>query len=129
MSQRQQPITLPDGSSMHVVETVQDVSPFVPGKTGPAAQLDIHPANGGETLDPARAMPTTRQKTGPRRPRLGFRCSPIRGASNGFYTGLQVNRDPGVWVVWTGCMMMCLALYVAFFLPHNGSGYGLRSTG
>ncbi|MCK5540160.1 MAG: cytochrome c biogenesis protein ResB [Deltaproteobacteria bacterium] len=36
-----------------------------------------------------------------------------------YYTGLQVNKDPGVWVVWIGCIMMILGLYVAFFMSHR----------
>ena len=35
------------------------------------------------------------------------------------YTGLQVNKDPGVWVVWAGCFLICVGLYVAFFMPHQ----------
>lgn len=35
------------------------------------------------------------------------------------YTGLQVAKDPGVWVVWTGCILMCLGLYIAFFMSHK----------
>jgi cytochrome c biogenesis protein len=36
-----------------------------------------------------------------------------------YYTGLQVNRDPGVWIVWIGCLMMIMGLYVAFFMSHK----------
>lgn len=36
-----------------------------------------------------------------------------------YYTGLQVNKDPGVWVVWSGCIMMILGLYIAFFMSHR----------
>ena len=36
-----------------------------------------------------------------------------------YYTGLQVNKDPGVWVVWIGCIMMILGLYVAFSMSHR----------
>lgn len=36
-----------------------------------------------------------------------------------YYTGLQVNKDPGVWVVWVGCIMMILGLYIAFFISHR----------
>ncbi len=36
-----------------------------------------------------------------------------------YYTGLQVNKDPGVWIVWFGCLMMILGLYVAFFMSHR----------
>ena len=36
-----------------------------------------------------------------------------------YATGLQVNRDPGVWVVYGGCMMMLTGLLVAFFWSHR----------
>lgn len=36
-----------------------------------------------------------------------------------FYTGLQVNRDPGVWVVYTGFILMLIGCYVTFFMSHQ----------
>lgn len=35
------------------------------------------------------------------------------------YTGLQVRHDPGVWVVYLGCITMALGLYIAFFMSHR----------
>ena len=35
------------------------------------------------------------------------------------YTGLQVAKDPGVWVVWLGCFLMVVGIYVAFFMSHR----------
>jgi len=35
------------------------------------------------------------------------------------YTGLQVAKDPGVWVVWVGCGLMILGLIVSFFFSHQ----------
>ena len=35
------------------------------------------------------------------------------------YTGLQVTKDPGVWVVWVGCGLMILGLIVSFFFSHQ----------
>ncbi|NTU42216.1 MAG: cytochrome c biogenesis protein ResB [Nitrospirales bacterium] len=35
------------------------------------------------------------------------------------YTGLQVRKDPGVWVVYLGCILMGLGLYMAFFMSHR----------
>ena len=35
------------------------------------------------------------------------------------YTGLQVRKDPGVWVVYLGCMVMAVGLYIAFFMSHK----------
>ncbi len=34
------------------------------------------------------------------------------------YTGLQVRKDPGVWIVYLGCIIMALGLYAAFFMSH-----------
>ncbi|RJQ41665.1 MAG: hypothetical protein C4550_01085, partial [Nitrospiraceae bacterium] len=35
------------------------------------------------------------------------------------YTGLQVRDDPGVWVVYLGCIVMSIGLYIAFFMSHR----------
>jgi cytochrome c biogenesis protein len=36
-----------------------------------------------------------------------------------YSTGLQVSKDPGVWIVYTGCGLLLLGLYMAFFLSHK----------
>ena len=36
-----------------------------------------------------------------------------------FATGLQVAKDPGVWWVYTGCILMLIGLYIAFFMSHR----------
>lgn len=36
-----------------------------------------------------------------------------------FATGLQVVKDPGVWTVYTGCILMVLGLIVIFFMSHR----------
>lgn len=36
-----------------------------------------------------------------------------------YATGLQVAKDPGVWIVYIGCGLMLLGLYMAFFLSHK----------
>jgi len=35
------------------------------------------------------------------------------------YTGLQVRKDPGVWIVYLGCLVMGLGLYSTFFMSHK----------
>jgi cytochrome c biogenesis protein len=35
------------------------------------------------------------------------------------YTGLQVRKDPGVWIVYLGCIIMAMGLYAAFFMSHS----------
>jgi len=36
-----------------------------------------------------------------------------------FATGMQVVKDPGVWTVYIGCIMMILGLIVIFFMSHR----------
>ena len=36
-----------------------------------------------------------------------------------YYSGLQVTKDPGVWVVWIGCFLMMVGFYLAFFMAHR----------
>jgi cytochrome c biogenesis protein len=35
------------------------------------------------------------------------------------FTGLQVRKDPGVWVVYLGCITMSIGLFIAFFMSHR----------
>jgi cytochrome c biogenesis protein len=36
-----------------------------------------------------------------------------------YSTGLQVAKDPGVWIVYTGFGFMMIGLYIAFFMSHR----------
>ncbi len=36
-----------------------------------------------------------------------------------YATGLQATRDPGVWLVYGGCLLMLIGLSIAFFLSHR----------
>jgi cytochrome c biogenesis protein len=36
-----------------------------------------------------------------------------------YYTGLQVSRDPGVWVVYIGFILMIIGIYISFFMSHQ----------
>jgi len=40
-------------------------------------------------------------------------------AEEKFYTGLQVTHDPGIWVVYTGFLMMIAGCYITFFMSHQ----------
>jgi cytochrome c biogenesis protein len=35
------------------------------------------------------------------------------------YTGLQVTKDPGVWIVYAGFIMLCVGPPIAFFGSHR----------
>ncbi len=43
----------------------------------------------------------------------------FRDALGAQFTGLQVRRDPGVWIVYLGCAIMAVGLYIAFFANHK----------
>lgn len=35
------------------------------------------------------------------------------------FTGLQVRKDPGVWIVYLGCITMSIGLFIALFMSHR----------
>lgn len=45
------------------------------------------------------------------------------------FTGLQVRRDPGVWLVYLGCLIMSIGLYIAFFTSHRRVWVKLSGSG
>lgn len=111
-------VTLPDGSSMHVLEATEDVSPFVPGLAGPAAQVELHgAAGGGQSFVVYANYPDLNVQYA--KARQGTPIIHYKGAQQKMYTGLQVAKDPGVWVVWLGCALMVLGVYAAFFISHR----------
>jgi cytochrome c biogenesis protein len=110
--------TLPDGSSMHVLEAVDDVSKFVPELSGPAAQVEMHTPRGGtEKIVVYANHPELNVKNA-----LEHNMSVVlqyKGNEKKMFTGLQVAKDPGVWIVWLGCALMVLGIYGAFLVSHR----------
>ena len=43
----------------------------------------------------------------------------VEETQQGYYTGLQVARDPGVWVVYAGFILMLVGCFVTFFMSHQ----------
>jgi len=43
----------------------------------------------------------------------------FEGVTSKEYTGLQVAKDPGVWIVWIGSGLMIFGLIVSFFFSHQ----------
>lgn len=60
----------------------------------------------------------------PKRVGYAFQIMDYKGP---FYTGLQVSYDPGVWVVWLGCITLVLGILVAFFTYHKRVWVRLRA--
>jgi cytochrome c biogenesis protein len=36
-----------------------------------------------------------------------------------YLTGLQVKKDPGVWIVWLGCIVLIVGFGIVFWVPHR----------
>ncbi|MCP4689148.1 MAG: cytochrome c biogenesis protein ResB [Desulfobacterales bacterium] len=45
--------------------------------------------------------------------------TPEKKPEKRYYTGLQVTRDPGVWVVYSGFIVMILGCIITFFMSHQ----------
>ncbi len=43
----------------------------------------------------------------------------FKGLWGAQYTGLQVRKDPGVWIVYLACIIMGIGLFAAFFMSHK----------
>jgi cytochrome c biogenesis protein len=41
-----------------------------------------------------------------------------RDLQMGYFTGLEVSHEPGQWLVWAGCILMGVGLFVAFYMAH-----------
>ncbi|WP_298433525.1 cytochrome c biogenesis protein ResB [Geobacter sp.] len=108
---------LPDGSEMHVLETTPDIATYAQGLSGPAARVETHtPSGKTESFivyanHPELNVQHARHSGGP--------LIHYRGGEERMYTGLQVAKDPGVWVVWLGCLLMVAGIYAAFFMSHR----------
>jgi cytochrome c biogenesis protein len=48
----------------------------------------------------------------------GSEAAPASPAKR-YYTGLQVTRDPGVWIVYAGFILMILGCFITFFMAHQ----------
>lgn len=105
---------LPGGGYLRIVEAVPEVSKFMPQLSGAAAKIEIAP--GGRS--PQQVILFQKYPKFDER-RNGEQIFTYDGAEERFYTGLQVAKDPGVWVVWLGCALMVAGICLAFFFSHK----------
>ena len=118
------PVPLPGNGGQFLVGDIRD--DFM--RMGPAALIVIKPSDGDETrfwvfqhqdlirerfpeifkkfpkLNPALYKPYT------------FYLDKIESR---YYTGLQVNKDPGVLFVWVGFFMIVIGFFITFFMSHR----------
>jgi len=110
--------TLPDGSTMHVIEATDDVSQFVPNLTGAAVQVEMHTPRGSTEKVIVYANHPELNTAYAMEHKLGVVLQ-YKGNQKKMFTGLQIAKDPGVWIVWLGCALMVLGIYGAFLMSHR----------
>ena len=52
----------------------------------------------------------------------------VKDYEQGYYTGLQVTRDPGIWYVYAGFVLMILGCWITFFISHQSYFIELEKT-
>jgi cytochrome c biogenesis protein len=106
--------TLSNGAKLEVLEATQDVRQYMPEFSGPAAKVKLQmPGKSPESFIVFKDHPEIEEQ------RKGELVIQYAGADEKLYTGLQVAKDPGVWIVWFGCALMTIGICMAFFLSHN----------
>lgn len=128
------PVPLPGGEGHF---EIHDLREDVMG-LGPAALIAVRPASGNPVefwvfQSPEkvrRALPEPMLRSGKFNAEA---FSPYRFGLEGIevlsYTGLQVNRDPGVPLVWSGFFLMMGGLFVTFFTAHRRIWIRVRALG
>jgi len=103
-------LPLPGGASLIPMGYAENYQSF-----GPAAQvsIDMGDHQHGTPFIVFKNYPQFDEKRG------GAYAVTLVEAQQSYYTGLQVAKDPGVWVVWLGCLLMVLGSCGAFFLSHR----------
>jgi cytochrome c biogenesis protein len=105
---------LPGGGSLQVLESTQEVKAFIPEFSGPAAKVELTPPSGAHSSFLVfQNYPNLDEQRG------GDLVFTYDGSEEKYYTGLQVAHDPGVWVVWSGCILMVIGICMAFFMSHK----------
>ena len=104
-----QRVPLPGGGSFRVANFIPSFQNF-----GPAARVDFFPAQGASrSFTVLQAFPEFDAQRG------DDYIFTMTDAKQRYFTGLQVAKDPGVWVVWVGCTLLVVGSLVAFFLSHR----------
>jgi cytochrome c biogenesis protein len=108
------PVELSEGETLTVLGYVPNFGTIFPGYTGPAVQVQMTGEN--VTTEPFALLekyPAFNADKG------GAYFISFAGSNQKWRTGLQVTKDPGVWVVWLGCFLLVTGIFVSFFLSHR----------
>ncbi len=105
--------TLPNGDRMTVMESLAEVRGHAEDLSGPAAHVVVIAEHA-----PPEAFFLLRDHPRINDDRGGAYQYRYQGVAR-WTTGLQANHDPGVPLVWTGCVLMLVGLAMMFFMAHR----------
>lgn len=105
-------IELPEGLGVFVLTGFQGAMDYRGRDIGPVFFGHLIPSEGeAETiLLPVNIPELDRERKG---------AVTISVSDTRYYTGLQVTRDPGVWVVYSGFILLIIGCFVTFFTSHQ----------
>ena len=109
-----QPIQLPENLGTFVIDEFRQSADFKGHNIGEAFIGTLTPPDGNpiKVLLPVRFPSFDKM-------RQGAVIIAVEKYVPRFYTGLQVAKDPGVWVVYTGFILMIIGCYITFFRSHQ----------
>lgn len=118
------PVDIPEGLGKFVIMTYETETAFRGMDVGAALKGILTPAGGEsvEVLLPLKFANFDKMRGGEviiaiaDQPREKFSPQP---SATRYYTGLQVTRDPGVWMVYSGFILMIAGCIVTFYLSHQ----------
>lgn len=107
-------ITFKDGTGFKLLEAAEEVRQFMPEFSGPAARVEVtYKGKAPQTFIVLKNHPEINAQRGDD---INFG---YEGSNARMYTGLQFAKDPGVEIVWLGCTLMVIGLFIAFFMSHK----------
>ena len=105
--------SLPNGDQVVVMDSVDEVRGHAPRYSGPAVHVAVLPVDGSpESFVLMKNHPDVNADRGG-----AYQLS--YGGVSSWNTVLQVARDPGVPVVWGGCVLLVIGFGMTFFMSHR----------
>lgn len=119
------PVDVPEGLGRFVIESYEPEAAFRGMAVGAALKGIYTPAGGEpvEVLLPLKFANFDKMRGGDviisvvDQPQDA--SAPATPPQERYYTGLQVTRDPGVWLVYSGFALMIIGCFVTFYLSHQ----------
>ena len=109
-----QRIAIPEDKGTFILKTYRNAADFRGQNLGEAFIGTLTPKSG----EPAFVLVPLRFPSFDKM-RKGEVIISVTEYKNRYYTGLQVTKDPGVWVVYSGFILMIIGCFFTFFMSHQ----------